>query len=237
MQTSLLAICLAAVLLSPSVPANTPPGNELNVSVDLFAARQAGPLQIIGFRMPAESGDAPVLVLRNVSAKTTRSFWFDVRTDCANSSHNPSSGGLGPWKNPQGPQWPKESIIAAGAQGDAHVSALNGHVLVFSARNDACSCLRATVRVSAVEFADGSRWDRARATNSDPGPIEDAATRESLQPCQESRESDKVLKDLIGGGFKPGAHAQPDGTILRAYSVGCTLQQRAGGTWVVRCPM
>jgi hypothetical protein len=237
MQILTFAICLAAALLAPSVPAISPPGDELAVSVDLEVARQAGPLQVVGFKMPEEMGDAPVVVLRNVSAKATRSFWFDVRIGCGNSSDKPSSGGLGPWKNPQDPQWPKESTVAPSARGEAHLSALNGYVLVFSGRDHTCSCLRATVQVSAVEFADGSTWDRARATNSDPGPIDDAATQERLQPCQESQESDKVLKDLVGGGFRARAHGQADGTILRAYSVSCTLQQRADGAWLVRCPM
>jgi hypothetical protein len=68
------------------------------------------------------------------------------------------------------------------------------------------------------EFADGGTWEQVRATNSDPEPIKGAAD-ENLQPCQESPESAKVLKDLVGGGFKAGASGQHDGTICRAYSM------------------
>ena len=90
--------------------------------------------------------------------------------------------------------------------------------------------------MSNVDFADGSKWDRALDTNSGPDPI-DATTQQSLQPCQESEESAKVLKDLVGGGLKAGSSGQHDGTIFRAYSMKCTLRERGEGTWAVRCPM
>jgi hypothetical protein len=113
----------------------------------------------------------------------------------------------------------KESTIASGAQGEAHVSGLNGHHLVFSRGLQRAAASVASVRVSSVEFADGSKWDRALATNPGPDPIDDAATQQSLQPCQESQESAKVLKDLVGGGCKAGSSGQQDGTIFRAYSI------------------
>jgi hypothetical protein len=124
-----------AILFVPSAPAIPPPSKELTVSADLESARQRGPLQIVGFKMPEEMGDSPVIVLRNVSAKATRSFWFTVRIGCANPSNQLESGPpvaeLGPWKNPQDPRWPKESTIAPGALGDAHITGLNGHHWFF----------------------------------------------------------------------------------------------------------
>jgi hypothetical protein len=143
MRITRFAICLMAILFAPSVPAIPSPGNELTVSVDLEATR---PLQSVGFKMPEEMSDAPVEVLRNVSTKATQSFWFEVRIRCANPANQleagPVIGGLGPWKKFQDAQWAKERTIAPGAQGEAHVSALNGYHLVFSARAAACSCLR-----------------------------------------------------------------------------------------------
>jgi hypothetical protein len=69
MRISKCVICLVAILFVPSAPAVPPPGKELTVSVDLETARQRGPLQIVGFKMPEEMGDAPIVVLRNVSTK------------------------------------------------------------------------------------------------------------------------------------------------------------------------
>jgi hypothetical protein len=186
MRITKFAICLMAILFAPSVPAIPSPGNELTVSVDLEATRQPGPLQIVGFKMPEEM--------------SAQSFWFEVRISCANPANKleagPVIGGLGPSKNPQDAQWPKESTIAPGAQGEADVSGLRFYHLVFSARAAACSCLRASVRVSNVEFADGCKWERALATNSGPDPTDDADTQQSLLPCRESQESAKVLEDL-----------------------------------------
>jgi hypothetical protein len=231
--------CLVTMLFFPGTAALALQSGELTVSVDLEAARHIGPLQVVGFKMAKESTEFPIVVLRNLSSRATDSFWFSVRVSCANpsstSESQPPLWELGPGKTPQDAQWPHESIIPPGGQGEAHVPGLQGGQLMFSGRSVGCSCLRASVRVTHVKFAEGADWDAVRATNSDPQPL-NAVSEEHVQPCRESRESATVLKDVIGGGFRAGVPTHADDTIFRAFSVQCSLQQR-DGNWMVMCPM
>jgi hypothetical protein len=85
--------------------------------VELRVVHQAGPLQIVGFKMPARQDDYPTVVLRNVSAKATRSYWFRVRIVCANASNKtesaPAGRDFGPAVTGEDRRWPNENIIPA----------------------------------------------------------------------------------------------------------------------------
>lgn len=80
----------------------------------------------------------PPVVLRNVSAKATRAYWFRVRIVCADpfnkAASTPPAGDGGPAVTGQDRRWPNESIIAPGAEGEAHVAGLNGYQLAFFRR-------------------------------------------------------------------------------------------------------
>ncbi|MFZ0579755.1 MAG: hypothetical protein WAN72_26195 [Candidatus Acidiferrales bacterium] len=243
MRISALAIGITAILFAPGTPA-VPPlgnGNDLTATVELRVPGQAGPLQIVGFKMPEKLDGYPIVVLRILSTQATRAYWFRVRIVGANPSNKlesaPLAGDFGPGVTGQDRMWPNENMIAPGAEGQAHVAGLNGYQLLFVGAKGGCSCLRAFVQVSSVEFADGSSWDQQRATNTDPGPIE-GATEERLLPCQESHDSAEALKDLSAAGpIKRERDSAPaDGTIFRAFSFKCTLQQR-DGRWFARCPI
>ena len=233
------AVCLLAMLLVSGTSTFAFPGNEPTVSVDVEAARQLGPLQIVGFKMPTESGDVPVVVLRNLSSCATDSIWFRVRVACATPSSTsepqPHLWELEPRKTPQDSHWPHESVIPPGVQGEAHLEWLLGFRLILAGETAGCSCLRASVRVTHVKFADGADWDATRATNSDPQPL-NAVSEENIQPCRESPESAKLLKEVTGAGFHAGIPTRADDTLVRAYSVTCALQQR-DGKWLALCPM
>lgn len=227
-------LAIAILILLPSLAGGSPP-DDSRIVVFVTTAKQESPLQITGFKLPNKVGDAPVVVLRNMSAKAISDFY--VAADVGNPEPD-SRGEIAPaitTGSSMRVYWPQERAIPPNSQWEAHENILRSHTLAAWGGRLHSGCLHVAAIVTTVEFADGSRWDLGNLQSQE---IWKSSLRsDSTKSCDHSPAMESALKEWDGptGNAETGSSSHLDSRTVQSYSVACPLRN-LGGKLVAVCP-
>jgi hypothetical protein len=245
-MSSLRVFFLAATLVMLPIASSGQATGGVKVTGFVTTAKQDGPLQIIGFKLPEKIGAFPKVVVRNVSSKHIVDFTIRVTTgNLASGSLLGGPGtqfGDGSMGTPAQSsslytQWRKERFILPGSESEVKGYDLSSSHFVVIAAAVRSNCVHSLAMVNRVEFADGTVWEWLPK-----GEELDRIWKESILPdssksCDNSSKAAELMKQLrgpayINGGSPTGAHTG----MVQNYSVTCSLR-RTHETLFVVCPM
>lgn len=230
-------LSLALLVLAPCLTAR-PSADQVNVTIVVTAAVQDGPLQILGFKLPQKVGDAPRLVLHNVSEKQIRGFSTQGAVGNPEESTRVNAGEVVAIAQSNGSRrihFPGEETVPPNGYRDAHDLGLRSHNLALWGQRLQSNCLHVTAIVFKVEFADGTRWELTT-------PREQAMWKASLRDdstksCSHSSTVQYALKQWEGDagyvGMGEPSHQSTD--MVQSYTVVCPLRMLGGGLKAL-CP-
>lgn len=218
----LIAIPLAVGLSSPT--------EESTIGVLIRVAGQDSPVQVVGLRKPEKSSHDPLVHLRNTSSKQTARIWIEAII----AGHDGKVARIN--SNYPNVFWPEERAIPPGGDGWAHETVLQSTHLLTAGKELHSNCLRVTVLVVNVEFADGTSWHRDQSQEgvswtypSQPAPED---------PCKISNANESDVAQIAGAGFRAPFDSDAGGSSqeeVQFYGFSCHVA-RKGERVVAMCP-
>lgn len=201
----------AAIVIALISPFGTSASDDVKVTVVITVAKQdASPVQIVGFKLPAQVAGVPAIVLRNTTAKEIR------HVGVMNYLGNPrGAGGAEPKpyssltrKSDTSPLW---RPLGPNTTAEFAEESLKSYSVGLWAHQLLSNCLHAAFYVTQVRFADGTVW---RMDEHEPGEFEPVRARllgawkdsirpESTKGCDDSPATQTALGRLDGTGWPP----------------------------------
>ena len=223
-------LILALLIAIPLAVGRSVPADESAIGVLLRVAGQDSPLQIVGLRKPEKFSHDPLVHLRNTSSKQTTRIWIeaiiagrDGKVARINSNY-------------PNVLWPEERVISPGGDGWAHETVLQSTHLLTAGKDFHSNCLRVTVLVLSVDFADGTSWHRDQSQKgvswtypSQPDPED---------PCKISNANESDVAQIAGAEFRAPSDSDAGGSSqeeVQFYGFSCHLA-RKGERVVAMCP-
>lgn len=221
----------AAIVLAQAFPVAIAASDEVKVSVVITIGKQdESPVKIVGFKLPAQVGGLPAIVVRNTTSKEVQLL------SLANYLGNPK--GVGGAE----PQWggnlgtgrkggTQQRTLDPDATAEFQEEALRPYDAGFWAHRLHSSCLHAAFFVARVDFADGTKWDWNQ-----PGPYEtvrdrlstawkDSIRPESTKGCDDSLATREALDHLSGTAWTPVAGPSSGNTDVAPFlAFSCTIR-------------
>ena len=206
---------------------------ETKVTMLVTTAKQDNsPVQIVGFKLPAQVAGFPIIVVHNTTSKEIRLFHF------GSALGNPRGveGAEPKWAFGLGmPAAPLERWVAADGNAEFPEQFLRTHQAGTWAHRLLSNCLHVSVWVADVKFADGTLWEQKGDSETVQAFWNDSIRPESMQGCDDSLTTREVLSRSDGGSWlhPPGTpNSKASGEILPFYMLICPVSEQ-----VTRCPM
>lgn len=212
------------VLLSVFAAASSFAADELAIHLHFTAAKQDGPLQVTGFKLPQSSESrltSPQVLLHNTTGKAIDSFY--VRGLVGDPRE---AGGAAPkFVNALGQESPRiQPPQQIAPYGDATFEAtfLRPMDSAFDAKHFGRSCVQIAVAVTNVRFSDGETWSIGWK---DFQPLwADSIQPESLQGCSPDENAGIALQELKGFTIFLRPFTGLPSAPVKSYSVACRMQ-------------
>jgi hypothetical protein len=239
-------LLMAVVFVILPIAAVGWPDDEVRVTGLLTTAKQDGPLQIVGFKLPEKIGQPAMIVVRNVSSKNILEFTVQVvagnpeeRSTAGNASVPISRSLPGLTRSSFFflPRWRKEGSIPPGGEDETREHGLESVDFVTAARFLRSNCVHLLAMVDRVVFADGTDWKSSLSDEKLRQVWKESISPESLKSCANSPEVARLLEELRGESFNQGrSPTQIETAIVQHYSISCPLR-RVQGKLLAVCPM
>lgn len=239
-------LLLPAILVMIPIAALGWPADEVRMTGLLTSAKQDGPLQIVGFKLPEKIGQPAMIVIRNVSSKNILEFTVQVvagnpeEGNTAGNASAPISRSLPGLTRSSFiflPRWRKEGFMPPGGEDETREHGLRSVDFVMAARLLRSNCVHLLAIVDRVVFGDGADWKQSLSDEQLRQIWKESILPESLKSCANSPEVTQLLEQLWGEGFDPGrSPTHADTAIVQHYSISCPLRPRQGKLSAV-CPM
>ncbi len=206
--------------------------DELAIHLHFVAAKQAGPLQITGFKLPQSSERAPTspqVLLHNTTGKIIQFFYMhsligDPRgLDGAEPKVVTAVGQESPRIEPP-PQ------IAPYGDATFEATFLRPMSSAFDAKTFGSSCAQIAVAVTYVRFADGESW--SIGWKDFQKLWADSIRPESVQGCTPSENAGIALQEVKGFSTILRPFTGLPSAPVKSYSVACRVQSVDGKTAV-----
>jgi hypothetical protein len=214
-------------------------GDAVKVTVVIAVAKQEeSPVQIVGFKLPAQVASIPAIVVRNTTSKEIRNvaLW--------NNLGNPRGvGGAEPnWEGNLGMRHlrdPSLRPLAPNATAEFSEGVLKPYDVALWARRLRSNCLHAAFYVTQVDFADGTVWhwdqpgepETIRARHL--GEWRESIRPESTKGCDDSLATQELLGRLSGTSWPPlGGPSHATAEVVPFFAFSCPIRDD-----VARCQL
>lgn len=190
-----------------------------SVVINVKALRQdSSPVRILGIRVPAGSTHNPLVHLRNFSSVKTSRLWIEVTV------RGPQTRAIRMDLNTANDLWPGEHEIAPGAEVWSKEPVLASRELLDAAAHLQTSCMMADVRVTRVEFVDGTQWMANGEPNAPP------ANEDWANICKNATASQSEIGHLRStrAFFLPEQELKYSREV-QSFSFMCSLQSDGSG--------
>lgn len=221
------------LVVVPFVALCAQPSSDVNVTMLVTAAKQENsPMQIVGFKLPAQVAGFPIIVVHNATSKEIKSFGFMNLL----GNPRPVEGDEPKWGgNLGGPSVPAplERVVPPNATAEFPGEFLRSHQVGFWAHRLRSNCLHEAVWIANVKFADGSSWEWENDLHRGQSLWRESIRTESIKGCDDSIATQEELGRLDGGSWlsPPGpSHASTE--IVPFYVLTCPVRDQ-----VTKCPM
>lgn len=223
------SVILALITAIPLAIGLSEATEESTISVRIRVAGQDSPIQVVGLKKPEKRSHSPLVHLRNTSSKQTARIWIEAiiaGRDGRVARTNSNSPNL---------FWPEERAIMPGGDRWAHETVLQSAHLLIAGKDLHSNCLRVTVLVLSVEFADGSSWHRGQ--NQEGVSWTYPSQSDAEDPCKDSTANESDVARIEGVGFSAASNldADPEQNELQSYGFSCRLIGK-GEKLVAMCP-
>jgi hypothetical protein len=193
-----------------------------------------GPVQILGLKHAEEAGKEPFVHLQNTSSVKTSRIW--VQAQLVDSS-DPQKILSRTNSNIPNETWPAERMIDPGADAWAHETVLEGHSLVWFAKELHTRCLSLRISVMHVDFVNGTYWsgwgngaEKSWKYADDPSRNEDACKNSTPTKTEEHEFAGvKLWRDM------PQREKFVNWIDNNSYSISCPVMVD-GGRYFPACP-
>ncbi len=239
-------LLLPAIFVMLPIAAVGWPADEVRMTGLLTSAKQDGPLQIVGFKLPEKIGQPAMVVVRNVSSKDI--LEFTVQVVAGNPEEHSTAGNASLPISRSAPgltrssfiflsRWRKEGSIPPGGEDETREHGLRSVDFVTAARLLLSNCVHLLAIVDRVEFADGTDWKHSLSDEQLRQIWKESILPESRKSCANSPEVTQLLEQLSGESFNLGrSPTHADTAIVQHYSISCPLRARQGKLSAV-CPL
>jgi hypothetical protein len=205
-------------------------GDPVRVTVVMTLATQDdSPVEILGFRLPKQSGGIPSIVLRNRTSKAIR------HVGLTNYLGSPAGGG-GTEPKPRSNfgmrqiRDPWQRSVAPNTTAEFPEGVLKPYDVGAWAHDFRSNCLHAAFVITRVEFADESVWSldqageyerlRARLLES----WKDSIRPESTKGCDDSLATRQVLGRLDGTAWPSGGASNISIEVVPFFAFSCPIR-------------
>jgi hypothetical protein len=220
--------------------------DEVKVTGFVTTAKQDGPLQIIGFRLPEKIGHSPKVVVRNISSQQIVSFTIRITTGnlargslFAELGTQFGEGSIGPpaQNSVLYPLWRKERSVLPGSESEVEGYNPSSSHSVVSAAAVRSNCVHSLAMVNRVEFADGTDWEWLPNDEELDRVWKGSILPGSSKSCDNSPKVTKLMEKLRGPAYiVRDSLTHADTAVVQHYSISCPLRPMHGKLFAV-CPM
>jgi len=210
--------------------------DDVEVTVFVTTATEGGPLKIVGFKLPSETGGATKPVLQNKSGKEVRNFYIVA------AAGNPDSHGAGGSAERMLTKStmsfhlysPTQRAIPPGGDYEAADVDLRPPTLARLAKDLRSNCIHIAVILTRVDFADGTTWKLPSEQQQQIWG--NSITAESAKACANSKSTEEAVSALQGSGWEsPASPSNLADGIVEHYKFACRIHM-VDGRQLAMCP-
>ena len=171
-------------------------------AVVTIANQTEGPIQLLGMKPPEKLGQKPLLQLRNISGRTVARFWLEA--------HIRGTGGKITLVQDTyyGANREEEPVIPPGSEFWTSYGPVTGSWLAWNAKQLGSNCVRASIYLLSVEFADDTKWHVSPEQRADA--LNHSFPLEPQDACKAASASAQQLDEMKAPGYAPVHGLQPN---------------------------
>jgi hypothetical protein len=204
------------------------PNQDLRVIAFVTSVPQDSALQIVGFRLPSKVGDAPSVLLRNVSEKQIQSVVLGVVLGSADRPGRADAA----TKTERLPvvvtdlKLRQTAALAPNTTEEIGEGALGSGALISAAQSYRTTCLHVAVVVTELHFADGTKWELKDFFEKAHQLWKDSIPPSNLSNCRNSSEIEEVFNRMKGAKYIVGTPTHADPRPVPYFSFSCSMSNK-----------